>query len=382
MVSKNNQTVVINAVGDIMLAGKVGDRIVQKGADYLFDSVRNVLSQADFTIGNLECPLSHRGEPSIRKDFVFRAPSESARALRKAGINIACLANNHIFDYGPLALFDTISALKQAGIYCVGAGKDLKEACAPLIFRIKDLKIAFFAFTYASNAKRNRPGCCPSNLKFIQKQIKLIRTNADLIIVSIHHGIEYVDYPNRYIMSLFRGAADAGADLVIGHHPHVVQGLETYKGALIAYSLGNFISDYPDMNVRKESYQKTALAYFTPHPPDINDMRTIRSFILQCQLSSKGITDYELFPVKNKKNFQAVIMEEQESQNFLEKVYKISERILHVEDPVFDEMDNLLTKCKTLNLQSISFKDLIMRLPRFRFRHFRLIISFLRAKFF
>lgn len=370
----------LNAVGDIMIGGKVGQKISQQGADYLFDNVRTILSQADFTIGNLECPLSDRGEPFIQKDFVFRASPKCAKSLKEAGINIACLANNHILDYGPLALSDTISTLKEAGISYMGAGENLKEACTPLIFELKGLKIAFLAFTYASTAKRKKPGCCPCELKFIQEQIKFIRPNVDLVIVSIHHGVEYVDYPNRYIISLFRGTVDAGANLVLGHHPHVVQGLETYKDSLIAYSLGNFVSGFPDEGVRKECYQKTALAYFTDNPPDINDMRTTESFILQCKLNSKGVEDYKLISVRANKKFQPVIMDKNESQKFLKSIHEISQNFSNLDDPIWDDMDDLCRKCKEYSLKTISFDTIIKKLHHIRPRHIKMIPSYLRAK--
>ena len=370
----------LNAVGDIMLGGKVGQKISQKGTDYLFDNVRAILSQADFTIGNLECPLSDTGEPFIQKDFVLRASPNCAKSLKKAGLNIACLANNHILDYGPLALSDTISALKEAGISYVGAEKNLKEACKPLTYEIKDLKIAFLAFTYASTAKRNKPGCCPCDLKFIQKQIKFIRPDVNLVIVSIHHGVEYVDYPNRYIISLFRGAVDAGANLVLGHHPHVVQGLETYKDSLIVYSLGNFVSAFPDQGVRKECYQRTALAYFTDNPPNINDIRTTESFILRCKLNSKGVEDYNLIPVKTNKKFQPVIMDKNESQKFLKSIHEISQNFSNLDDPIWDDMDDLWRKCKEYSLKTISFDTIIKKLHHIRPRHIKIIPSYLKAR--
>jgi poly-gamma-glutamate synthesis protein (capsule biosynthesis protein) len=192
-------------------------------------------------------------------------------------------------DYGPLALYDTMSILEKHGISHMGAGKNLEEACKPLIYEIKGLKVAFLAFTYAYLAKKKRPGCCPCDLDFIQKQIRAVKHTVDLVIVSIHTGIEYVDYPDRYTISLFRGAVDAGANLVLGHHPHVVQGLEMYGNALICYSLGNFITPQADEEVREKTYKTTALAYFTDHPPEVDDLRTTETFILQCKLNSKEL---------------------------------------------------------------------------------------------
>lgn len=378
---RGNDTIVLKAVGDIMLGRKVNEKICKHGADYLFDNVRSLLSSADFTIGNLECPLSDRGNPYIPKDFIFRASPGCADSLKKAGFNIICLANNHILDYGSLALFDTISALERVGISYMGAGENLERTCKPLIFETKGLKIAFLAFTYAYTARKDKPGCCPCDPRLIQKQIKLVKPQVDLVIVSIHHGVEYVDYPNRYIISLFRGAADAGANLVLGHHPHVVQGLETYRDSLIVYSLGNFIFDYSDIEIRRTSYQKTALAYFTNHPPNTNDMRTTKSFILQCKLSKKGVDSYELIPVKANQDFQPIIMNKQESQDFLKRVQEISSKFSNLDDPIWDEMDDLWRECKEYSLRNTKFSTIIKEIHRIRLKHIKMIPAFLKAKF-
>lgn len=249
-----------------------------------------------------------------------------------------------------------------------------------MIFETKGLKIAFLAFTFGYTAKKNKPGCCPCDLKFIQKQVEFIRPNVDLVIVSIHHGVEYVDYPNRYIISLFRGAVDSGANLVLGHHSHVVQGLESYKDSLIVYSLGNFISDYPNTEVRRISYQKTALACFTDHPPDINDMRTTESFILQCKLNAKGIVDYKLISIKGNQDFQPIIMNRQESQDFLERIREISKKFSNLDDPVWDEMDTLWKKCKEYSLENMTFGTIIKNIHYIRLKHIKMIFPFLKAK--
>jgi Bacterial capsule synthesis protein PGA_cap len=372
--------ITLNAVGDILLADKVGEKIALNGADYLFHNVCHIFSEAEFNIGNLECPLSDRGEVYTHKEYLFRASPDCAKSLKDAGFNILCLANNHIMDYGPLALYDTMSILEKHGISYVGAGKNLEEACRPLIYELKGLKIAFLAFTYAYSAKKRRPGCCPCDLNFIQKQIKSVKCTVDLVVVSIHKGIEYIDYPDRHTMALFRGAVDAGANLVLGHHPHVVQGLEIYSNALICYSLGNFITPHADEAVREKTYKTTALAYFTNHPPEVDDLRTIETFILQCKLDAKGIIDYKLIPVKSKEDFQLIMMHGYESQTFLERVKEISKKISQRDDAIFDELDFLLKKSKIYNLQKMRLKDIILNIFYLRPRHFKLLIPLLKAK--
>ncbi len=372
----------LSAIGDIMFTDKVISSCGTGGADDLFQHTRSILLKSDFTIGNLETPLSNRSALVAHpgKAFVFCAPQEFARSLRFGGVNIVSLANNHMMDYGLPALSDTMQTLQSHGVLYTGAGRDLAEASRPLICEAKGLKIAFLAFTYAFPAKKNAPGCCPCNLVFMQKQIRAVKESGHLVIVSIHHGIEYVDYPNRYIMSLFRGAADAGANVVLGHHPHVVQGLEVYKNTLIVYSLGNFISDYSDKDVRRESYRRTALTYFTAHPPDINDLRTTETFILTCTLHRNGLSDYTLTPVKSGQDYQALLMDEQEAEIFLNRVKVLSDKFSDPDDPVWDEMDDLAKQCEILNLQKIRFQDIFSRVLYLRPRHFKLAPRFLKTK--
>jgi len=179
---------------------------------------------------------------------------------------------------------------------------------------------------------------------------------------------------------LFRGVVDAGANLVLGHHPHVVQGLETYKGALICYSLGNFISESASEEVRKEAYRTTALAYFTDHPPKVDDLRTTESFILRCKLSSVGIADYSLIPIKSKQDFRPTMMNQCESEVLLKRVAKISEKLSDPNDPIWDELDELSEKCRIFSLQKLRFRDLILRGFYLRPHHIKLAVPFVKAK--
>jgi poly-gamma-glutamate synthesis protein (capsule biosynthesis protein) len=380
MPSKNNKTIIINAVGDIMLSGKIGEKINDKKTGYLFDKVRHILAESDITIGNLENPLSDRGEKSIGKDFIFRASPNVAKPLKDSGINIVSLANNHILDYGPVALDDTISILKKVGISYAGAGENLKKACKPLFIETNNLKIAFLAFTYAYPARKNAPGCCPCDLKTIKKKISNAKKKSDLIIASIHHGIEYVDYPNKFIISLFRKAADYGANIVLGHHPHVPQGIEVYKDSLIAYSLGNFTSAAVDRDVRKTSYQKTAVAYFTDEPLDENDMRTTESFILRIKCNNSGVLDHKLIPIKINDEFQPTIMGESDAKKMLERINEISEKFANLNDPVWEKVNDLYDKCRQNSLKSIKFKMIGANLHKIRMKHLKLIPDYLRSK--
>jgi poly-gamma-glutamate synthesis protein (capsule biosynthesis protein) len=171
------------------------------------------------------------------------------QGLKNAGFTILSLANNHIPNFGEQGLKDTFNYLHQAGIYYVGAGNNAEEAAAPVFMTIKGTKFAFLAYNDTDvvppsyEATQNHAGTNFMRPDRMTEAIKRAKQNADIIIVSMHAGTEYTDDPNQSQITFAHAAIDAGADLVIGHHPHVIQPLENYKGKYILYSLGNFVFD-------------------------------------------------------------------------------------------------------------------------------------------
>jgi len=204
-----------------------------------------VLQQADIVAGNLESPISVRGAAVANKTFTLRAGPLAGRTLKAGGIRIVSLANNHMMDFGPLALQDTLAALAESGILYTGAGMSLDDARAPAIVHIKGKTLAFLSYSLTFPleffASAGRPGTAPGYDDFVKADIEKVRPSADLVIVSFHWGAELMPAAKDYQIALGRKAIDWGADLVLGHHPHVLQELELYRGRLIAYSLGNFV---------------------------------------------------------------------------------------------------------------------------------------------
>ncbi|MEK7089479.1 MAG: CapA family protein, partial [Patescibacteria group bacterium] len=234
-------------VGDIMLSRDV-DRQIKKHNDFTFPfwNIASTTRDADFVFGNLEGPVSDKGE-NQGSIYSFRDDPKTIEGLRFAGFDALSLANNHIFDWGRIALTDTVSRLNGVDIKTVGAGKNEAEANAPLIVNVKDTKIALLAFTnlYPESfwAKSDTAGISRFAENEIAEKIKELRKVADVVVVSMHWGEEYETRANAEQQRLGRVFIDAGTDIVVGHHPHVVQELEHYKNGWIAYSLGNFIFD-------------------------------------------------------------------------------------------------------------------------------------------
>jgi poly-gamma-glutamate capsule biosynthesis protein CapA/YwtB (metallophosphatase superfamily) len=238
------EEIIITAVGDIMLAGKWATLLRQKGYDYPFNGVREELAGSDINIANLESPIAESGEEYSGKKFRFRAEPQVAPAIRAAGFNLVTLANNHSMDFGGEALAETLRHLQDSGIAWIGAGENLSEARKMALYTIKGKKIAFLGYSLtqpvAFYAGQSRPGTAPGYEKFVTADIASARKQAEYVIVSFHWGKESVSTVQAYQRTVAHRAIDAGADVIIGHHPHVLQGIDQYKNGIIFYSLGNF----------------------------------------------------------------------------------------------------------------------------------------------
>jgi len=253
-----SEEVSLFAVGDISYSRGV-ERIVKKQNDinYPFLKIRDYLKSADLVFGNLETSITQGPEIS---DFemIFRSNPGTEQALKQAGFSILSLANNHTPNFEEKGLKDTFNFLKNAGIKYVGAGQNEQEAYRPVYIEYKGIKFAFLAYNDSDvvpvyyEASTNRAGTAFMRIDKMIEAIKDAKQKADFAIISMHAGIEYARKPNNSQINFAHAAIDAGADLVIGHHPHVVQTLEKYKGKYIFYSLGNFVFDQPQSEETKE----------------------------------------------------------------------------------------------------------------------------------
>jgi len=252
---KRERPITLIFVGDIMLDRGVEWAIQKYGqGDWKFPflKISGDLRGADILFGNLEGPISDKGV-RVGSIYSFRNDPKAIEGLEFTGFDILSVANNHIFDYGRLAMEDTFLKLREAKIDYVGGGFNEKEAYSPVI---KDLnsstssgqaRIAFLAYTNLGtsywSAKGEKSGIAWLTEEKLKEGIKKAKDEADLVIVSMHFGEEYKISSNAEQKYFVHLAIDSGADLVIGHHSHVVQEIEKYKEKYIAYSLGNFVFD-------------------------------------------------------------------------------------------------------------------------------------------
>jgi len=248
-------TMRLKAVGDVMLARNVAKYIQKEGISYPVSHMADWLADADVTMGNLESPLSTAGTPILGKGICFRGDPASVKVLTQSGFDLMTIANNHAVDYDSPALLETIRVLKGQGIVVIGGGEDIQRAKKPAIMETNGVKIACLGYTEMADifwdpsyprrmrATESVPGVAPLEKESILSDIAAVRDEADVVVVTLHWGVEYQEQPETYQREMAKAFIDAGADVIIGHHPHCIQGVETYKNGIIFYSLGNFIFD-------------------------------------------------------------------------------------------------------------------------------------------
>lgn len=245
----------LNFVGDILAARSIETTMRKTSYDYPFAKITHDLADADITFANLETPLigtATSGKTTIGGSTVFRGDVAFAQALKRAGIDIVSIANNHMKDQGERGILSTVSALDNAGVAHVGAGKNVEDARALTMLETQGVKVGYLAYNDSDvippsyHATDVQSGTNIMNTERLREDIERARSKVDVLIVSMHSGTEYITaHPNSHQTEFAHAAIDAGADMVIGHHPHVLEPLEIYKGKYVFYSLGNFVFDQP-----------------------------------------------------------------------------------------------------------------------------------------
>ena len=233
------------SVGDINLGDVPGQAIEANGPAWPWESAGKWLRAADISFGNLESAVSRRGTP-FPKQFNFRGtPAALAGLRRHTGMDVLNLANNHVGDYGPQATLDTVRGVERQGMKAVGAGRDLRRALAPQLVERMGLRVAFVGFSNIAPAEfaatDDTPGTAWATPESIASAVQAARRRADIVVATFHWGIEKQTLESADQRALADAAVQAGAQLVIGAHPHTLQPVRRQGAALIAFSLGNFV---------------------------------------------------------------------------------------------------------------------------------------------
>ncbi len=278
-------------VGDVMLDREVKTQIEQaQDPLYPFARIADTLRSADLTFINLEGPISARGT-NQGSQYSFRfEPVGTINALQFAGVDIVNLANNHIWDWGKQALLDTFDVLEKAPMGYTGAGRDIQQANLASIGLVGDTKVALMGYTTlypkSLEATEEGPGISSFSDIYAKALIEDVRRThgAEVVVISMHWGEEYATSSSAQQQQIAHALIDAGADLIIGHHPHVVQEIEEYKGKYIVYSLGNFVFDQ----------------FFSE--------ATMNGLMVRAYVKDKKITRIEEIPVRLTPTFQPYIV--------------------------------------------------------------------------
>ncbi len=279
-----NQSVKLYFVGDIMLDRGVRRSVINNGQgdyNFIFQNL-DWLREGDIVFGNLEGPASDQGR-DLGSLYSFRMDPSVISVLRDYGFNVLSLANNHAGDWGREAFVDTIERLQTAGIKHPGGHFNQTLAETPAVIRIDGVDYGFLAFSDVGPAwlrvQSEAPGILLASDSRLETIIRNATSKVDVLIVSFHFGEEYESLPNARQQALARQAVDAGAKIVVGHHPHVIQPVEVYNGGLIAYSLGNFIFDQ----------------YFSPE--------TMEGLVLEVNMIGDQIIDWQTKKTKQDSQF-------------------------------------------------------------------------------
>ncbi len=244
LAQSNQNNVTLFFAGDVNLARHLKKHLNERWT-YPFKNIP-WFKDADISVVNLENPLT-TAENARKKKYVFKAPPHFARILKLGGVDLVNIANNHIYDYGAEGLLQTLNALEKEDLKYVGAGRNIEEARKPAIFLVKGLKIGFLAY-YGVNAHEechpatvDSPGTALRQLRVIRSDVRKLRPQVDFLVVIFHWGFEKEHIPRQHQIDFAHRVIDYGTDLVVGHHPHVLQGIEKYGDGVIVYSLGDFI---------------------------------------------------------------------------------------------------------------------------------------------
>ena len=245
---ETQQDVTVVFSGDILLSSYVLNNYEKSGINgILSEELQSEMQNADITMVNEEFPFSNRGTQAQDKQFTFRVDPGYVKILQEMGIDVVTVANNHALDYGTDALSDTFQTLDNAGIAYVGAGDNLERASQPYVIKAGGKTFGFLAASrvipeVSWNIDNRQPGMlCTYDSAELCNAIQKAKETCDYVVVYVHWGIERENTPQDYQRQLGKAYIDAGADMVIGAHPHVLQGIEYYNGKPIVYSLGNYI---------------------------------------------------------------------------------------------------------------------------------------------
>ena len=336
-IAENKNEIEIILVGDIMLSRSVGTKMSESEDWALpFRKLGNLLRSVDLTFGNLESPFLNTGD-RVTEGLSFKTEPQAVEGLALAGFDILSTANNHAFDQGKEGVEFTKSWLAQNGMLGIGTGSTTQETHAPAIFTVNEKKIGFLAYTYF----KRRPYIADLDIDQMQKDVASLKDKAEFIIVSMHAGTEYVAMPTQEQKDFAHAAIDAGADVVVGHHPHWVQPIERYATSFPSPGVGRVPErvgevesgkehESVDSKINTENYHTGIIFYSLGNFVFDQEwsQKTKEGLTVRLTIKDNQLTKVELVPVIIENYCCPRLADESESKKILDNINETSTIII------------------------------------------------------
>tara|TARA_A100001015_G_scaffold305463_1_gene398209 strand:- start:2291 stop:3571 length:1281 start_codon:yes stop_codon:yes gene_type:complete len=351
----------INITGDCApIIDEASELMVNKN---YFESLLPFFKNGDLNITNLETVIDLKKRKINKNAHKFINKPKILNSLKNININLACLANNHIMDNGDVGLKNTIKYLKKYRINYVGAELSLKKIYKPFFFKKNNHKIAIINTSEGEEANEkynNHVGSSDIESYKVIDQIRNCKENGYLTILIAHAGVEYIPFPPPYIKDIYKNFVDEGADLVVGHHPHVLQGFEIYKNVPIFYSLGNFTMW--KKNLRKNCYSsiflnikirdnKISTINFVPYQIDKNNLK-----LLSKNKFTKQITELNNFLDQSDRLWITYLKRTNPNKNFFSENLSFFYNFDSYRNNLINKYTNLSKKYSDLDYMKNEFK--------------------------
>lgn len=360
----------LRAVGDVALVGTAA-RALRDGIDTSWPETAKYMSSADILFANLEMPIPGGPIEPARPDVSheLKGVRSALPAFLACGVDVVALATNHIMDWGETGLVDTMTLLRENDVAFVGAGRTLDEALESVVIERGGVRVGFCAFTPPQRwtATPTTPGAAPLSVENVRASIRRM-SDADIRVVSLHWGIEMSNYPTPQDRELAACILDEGADLILGHHPHVIQGVEKMGSGYVAYSMGNFVFDVHAGKVR--------------HNFDPWDLRA--GYMVEAVLRKHGITDLSTVPTFLSEHGVGAVASEPERQRIGALLHDVSADIETGSRDVWSHAGTRIVghKLKVMRglLRDAGPLFLIRELSHIRLRHVRMLMGFIASR--
>jgi len=366
-------SITLLAIGDVMLGGNVGKTVDQKGDAFLFNQLKKKRKEADLLFINLEMIFSDSNPSFLRHAHEsFRVSDKRIKTLKFMGVDIVNIGTNHIKDFGNESIEKTIKILDSSGIKHISGGINEVESRKPSIINKNSIKLGFLGYCKIGEytASDETSGAAPLIPEKIYQDITNIRKDVDFVILSLHWGTELSEYPSPEQVEMSHSFIEKGADIILGHHPHIIQGIEEYKNGIIFYSLGNFIFDNTAGKV----------AYMGKWE------KRNQSIIAKIKFNKERKIGYSYLPIYQTDKNSLRIAKGENAKEIKERVKKLSEIILSgklKEYYYYDGVESIIKREVRTYIHRMKKEKqvfLFWMIKNFKFRYIKIIVKFLSSK--